>query len=377
MVRQIARIALSAILIACCSSALAQRPPAIIPVSADTVVDRLPKGYAALMPPATALQPKALLAHVQQLLETSARTGDFRLAARAEALLSRFPADEDDAAVLFARAYTAQHRHDFATAISLLDEVIALNPRDGEARLSRAQVQLVQGRLDLARSDCAALLGINSADGLLCTASLALRRGDTGSAASLLDRRLAQSATVGETDLYVLRLRAEVAARAGRPDADGWFRRALKIDPSDVRTLAAYARFLRSKGRNSEVEELLASHIDNDGLQLQRTLAASSTNPVLAEMLAGRQAKRYRLAHSLGTQPELRDEAELMLVMDQPGAGLGLALKNFDTQRDFEDVDLLVRAARAADRPDALLPMQKWAAEQQLEVPHVNGKADP
>lgn len=355
-------------------AAFAQRPPAIVPDDPQTLVETLPRGYAALMPTAAPLTPAQILPQVQQLLGTSARTGDFRLAARADALLSRFPSTDRNRNVLAARAYTAQHRHDFAAALSLLDELIALDPRDGEARLSRAQIQLVQGRLRMARNDCTALLGIDIADGLLCTASLSLRKGDTAAAASLLERWLAQSAPGGESQRYALTLRAEVAGRAGVPGADAWYKRALALAPDDVRTLAAYARYLRGAGRNAEVEALLAAHADNDGLQLQRTLAASAAGSPLAVPLAQSQARRYRLAHSVGTQPEMRDEAELMLLRHQSEPALALALANFKTQRDYEDVDLLVRAADAAGRPEALDPMRQWAAAEQLAMPPTSGR---
>lgn len=92
-----------------------------------------------------------------------------------------------------ARAYTAQHRHQFDAAAGLLDRVIHDQPRDAEARLSRAHILLVQGHLDRARHDCTVLaFGVDASSGQLCTAALALRSGDHGAAARLLDRWLAQ-----------------------------------------------------------------------------------------------------------------------------------------------------------------------------------------
>ena len=359
-----------ALLLTMAFPALAQRPPAIVPAGPGVVVEKLPRGYAALMPARATTTPAAPLAQVQQLLATSARTGDFRLAARADAILSRLPANDKRPAVLGARAYTAQHRHDFAGALRLLDQLVAADPRDGEARLSRAQVQLVQGRLDFAHADCTALLGIDVDNGLLCAASLDLRRAEYGSAARLLDLWLGKGRMEDGNRRYALVMRAEAATRAGDGAADSWYRRALRMDTGDVRTLAAYARYLRASGREREVEALLSSHPDNDGLQLQRVLAAYRLDPVRAAPLVRAQSARYALAHALGTQPEMRDEAEfLLMVRQQPAAALTLALKNFETQRDYEDVDLLQRAAQAADRADALLPLQTWAAKQKVALP--------
>ncbi|HJW46119.1 MAG TPA: hypothetical protein VJ484_06480, partial [Lysobacter sp.] len=225
------------------ASTRGQRPPAVVPSDANVVIERLPPGYARLMPAAyvaasVATSPSSMT-RIQQLLATAARTGDARLAARAESMLAGFPLATRDPNVLRARAYSAQHRHDFAGAVRQLDTLMAGNPRDGDARLARAQINLVRGHLDQARADCAALvLGVDAGRGLLCVAMLALRTGDYSTAARAADRWLHDSARHDESWRYALRLRAEIAARAGDADADARFRRALAAAPDDVRTLA-------------------------------------------------------------------------------------------------------------------------------------------
>jgi len=83
--------------------------------------------------------------------------------------------------------------------------------------------------------------------------------------------------------------------------------------------------------------------------------------------LADSLGQRYTDAHAVGTVPELREEAEYLLTLRGNAAGaLTLALRNFETQRDVEDVSILRRAAIAAKRPDALLPLQAWAQSEQI-----------
>ncbi|MEO6264794.1 MAG: tetratricopeptide repeat protein, partial [Luteimonas sp.] len=267
------------------SLVLAGKPPAIVPGDPALILERLPSGYAALEPSASG-KPAPPLTHAVQLLTIASRTGDARLAARADAMLSRFPANDDSPAVLRARAFSAQHRHDFAAALQLLDKLITKDPRDGDARLSRIQLQLVQGRLDRARSDCGSLaLGVDSDLGLLCAAAISLRTGNTDAAAAMTDRWLAGAKTDPETRRYVLVMRAEIASRAGSADADQWFQQALALAPGDVRTLAAYARHLRATGRNRAVLTLLTDASNNDGLQLQRALAALAAHDPSAPAL--------------------------------------------------------------------------------------------
>ena len=166
-------------------------------------------------------------------------------------------------------------------------------------------------------------------------------------------------------------MRAEAAARAGEVAiADGWFKRALAMVPQDVRTLAPYARHLRATGRPGQVAALLADGPDTDGLHLQRALAAHEAGQPDAPRLAAAQARRYALAERTGAEPELREQAEFVLVHGgDPARALDIALRNFKDQRDVEDVEILRRAARAAKRPQALAPMEQWAAAQRIALP--------
>jgi Tfp pilus assembly protein PilF len=349
--------------------ALAQRPPALIPDSMGTVLERLPRGYAALVP--LPLDRPPSMKDVQQLLAMAAGTGDARLATRAEGMLARFPSASTDTNVIKARAFSAQHRHDFSSALRLLDRAIELDPRDGNARMARAQVQLVQGRIDLARNDCAALaLSIDLSQGMICVAAVSLRTGNPARAIRFLDQWLAQERQDPDFRRHVLVMRAEAAALAGAGDSDAWFQKAVAMAPNDVRTLASYARHLRTTGRPAQSLALLSRAPESDGLQLQRALAAHAAGTPEAGALALAQERRYNTAYAAGGEPELRDAAEFRLTLrGDPAGALKLALRNFEDQRDREDVDILRRSALAAGRPDALAPMEAWAESQGLSKP--------
>lgn len=348
------------------ASAQAARPPMVVPRSAAAVLERLPAGYSKLRPVARQALPS--LVDARKLLATSAMTGDSRLAARADAILAKFPGKTNSVELLRLRAFSAQHRHDFGTAVILLDQVVALEPRDGDARISRAQIHLVRGEIKLARADCAALvLGVDSGSAMLCAAALSLRLGNTTAASTFSERWLA---AIPETDprrRFGLVLRAESASRAGDADADAWFDQALRLQPDDVRTLGPYSRHLRASGRPAQVLRLLARAPSSDGMHLERALAAHAAGAPGAATLAQAQARRYQLAHALGSTPEMRDEAEFELVIrGDAQAALALALANFRSQRDYEDVELLRRAAAAAGKPEALAGLEAWARSQQL-----------
>lgn len=348
--------------------ALAQRPPAVVPVRSDTVIGTLPKGYAELVPRAAASRPTVAVA--ERMLATAARTGDARLVARADAILARIPNARPDPALLGARAYAAQYRHDFDAALAWLDEAIRLDPRDPDMRLARAQILLVQGELMRARSECAALaFGVDAERGLICVAAVALREGRYEKAGRLLERWLQRAGGDREARRNVLVMRAEAASRQSAPDADAWFERALASVPGDVRTLAALSRHLRAHGRASEALARLADAPDNDHLLLERALVAQAARSPDAARLADRIARRFSDMRSLGDEPDARDEAQyLLLLRGSPAAALTLAKRNFAEQRDHEDVELLRRSAIAARQPQAWRAVEAWARSQRLPL---------
>lgn len=360
--------------------AAAQRPPLVVPSRGDELVGRLPRGYSKLEPVTESTSGKSLpasadIARIGGLLQAASMTGDARLAARADALLSRHPAAADNPDLLRLRAYSAQYRHDFSGALRLLDRLVALQPRNAAARMSRAEIQLVQGRIDRARADCRALaLGIDADTGLLCAASLALRTGEYAAAGALLERLLDQFPANDPRRSFALLARAEVAARAGDAGADARYRQAMAAAPGDLRTRVSYARYLRGVGRDAQVELLLAGSEQSDTAQLQRTLAAVAAGRGNARLLAAAQARRYATTHALGSQPEMRDEAEFLLVVErQPAQALALALRNFEQQRDHEDVDILVRAAKEAGKPAALDGLRAWQQAQGMSAADIRG----
>lgn len=342
----------------------------------DGVVEKLPRGYAQIEPTGTKSARVPELANIERLLAVSQRTGDARLASRAEAQWLALPPDtRKTARALEVYAVIVQHRHDFAGSIDILRDVLRIEPFRASAILARAQINLVQGRIRQARGDCAQLaLGVDVPGALVCVAALSERTGDYAQARGLVERWLSEPSTNPAYRRYMLVTRAEIAARSGEADPDRWFREALALDPQDVRSLAAYARYLNHARRPGETRALLANAPRTDALQLHDVLAAIALKSPDADRVTRELSSRYALAHSLGTVPELRDEAELLLAIGQAPAALALAERNFETQRDYEDVDLLQRAARAAGKPQAAQRADAWARSESVDLRKAGGQ---
>ena len=266
-----------------------------------------------------------------------------------------------------AKAFSAQHRHDFDLARELLTEVLRRDPTDAGALLSRAQVNIVQGRLKNARGDCVSLaLRVDAGLGTICTAALQLRRADYPSAARLADRWLMGSEASTGLKRFVLMMRGDIASRMKAPEATNFYQQALALDPQDVRTRLAFARHLRRSAQPRKAIAVLESAAASDTVLLQRALAVREAGMPDAQRWGDQLGRRFALARQTGTSTELRDEAEYYLTVRQnPKQGLKLALENFQTQRDLEDEELLEQAAKAMRQPEALQVLRDWEHDQE------------
>lgn len=348
--------------------AVAQRPPAFLPDHGDVVLDTIPASYRALASAGPAATPT--IDDVSRLIDAAQRSGDPRIAARAEAALAHWPGGDAPLEVTLARAWLAQHGHDFSKATALLDEAVGEHPRAVGARFMRAQVNLVQGRIAAARADClaVALAGGND-EARLCAAAIATRLGRHEDAAQLLDRWQSER---GDVEPALIRhgrlMRAEIAARAGE-DAALRFQALLASDPDDAAVLAAYARHLRASGRPDAALQSLRAHRTHDRLLLESALAAHAAGDAEAATLARQIESRYAQAHQLELEPELRDEAEYWLLLGKdPARAYELAKRNATSQRDLEDVALLRAAGAASGVADPLAPLAQWASIEKVPL---------
>jgi hypothetical protein len=340
--------------------ALAERPELEVPTKADEVLLELP--FAGQPIDAAKQDPMALIAH-------AAVTGDVALADRAETLVIRDPARAESSEGLLLRAWAAQHRHEFEAANVLLERLLTREPRHAAALDIRAGIALATGALRRAAGDCARLALIDAARSVLCTAQLERARARPARAAELLQRWLDQGNATSPLRAHGLLLRAELAAMLREPDTETRFLAARGAAPEDLRTLVAYAHWLRQSGRAGDALALLDGRDSPDALLLERALAARAVgDAALAARLTEQLEARHRALRKAGLEPELRDAAELALSLrGDTSAALALARSNFTQQREPEDVALLQRAAAAALAPEALQELAEWREAEGVE----------
>jgi tetratricopeptide (TPR) repeat protein len=181
----------------------------------------------------------------QGYLELGRVTGDPRYSGYAQAALTPWwDLNQPPDAILVLRATLRQRVHQFDAALKDLAEVLARNPRNAQARLTRATVLQVQGAYDAAREDCLALKNLTQE--LTWTACLMSANGVAGKLRESYEQL--RKAVNRQPDVqqgvrgWVLTSLAEMAARAGMPeDAQSHFQTALADDAADNYLLGAYA----------------------------------------------------------------------------------------------------------------------------------------
>jgi tetratricopeptide (TPR) repeat protein len=278
---------------------------------------------------------------------------------------------EPPLAVLILRATLRQRRHNFDDALADLAQVIARQPNNPQAWLSRAVILQVRGDHEAARRSCLPLLRRASAlIATTCIASAASLSGQAKDSYQMLRKVLeGRPSSTAQERLWALTVLAEIATRLGYARAaEAHFKEALSLGLRDTYLLGAFADFLLDEGRAKEVEALLKTDTQPDGLLLRLALAerqlASPQLPSHVQNLSARfAANRMR-----GERLHLRDEARFTLyLLAKPDEALQLAKRNWAVQKEPWDARVLLEAALQAHDPLAARPVLDWLQATRLE----------
>ncbi|MDO8065147.1 hypothetical protein [Janthinobacterium sp. SUN206] len=271
------------------------------------------------------------------------------------------------------RATILQSTHHFAPALQDLDAVIAQQPQNGQAWLTRATVLTVQGDYAQATASCARLSALTTQlVTVTCLASIASVTGRAASSERLLDLTLQRSAGAApELDSWAVTLLAEMATRRGEAAlAEARYTTALARQPRDSYLLGAYADFLLDRQRPQEVAKLLKEQQRIDALLLRYALALQALPGQQAAFLAAKAelAARFNAAMQRGDTVHQREQARFALFLQQDvPAALQLAQKNWAIQKEVPDMRILLEASVAARNYAAAQPVLAWIAAHGVE----------
>lgn len=207
-----------------------------------------------------------------------------------------------------------------------------------------------------------------------CIAAARGLAGDAADALAELDAALAAHPGVPvATLLWSHGVAAELAQRLDRAAAARQhFEEALHsmtaANTTDPGLLASYADFLLDQGEYRQAQALLAPYQRQDSLLLRLTLAERALGlagdaavAAAADEHARRLELRFQEMRERGDKSHLREQAmfELGVRGDAPRA-LQLIEQSWAFLREPIDARLYLRAAVAAKKPDAVLPVREW-----------------
>ncbi|MDN2701059.1 MULTISPECIES: hypothetical protein [unclassified Janthinobacterium] len=271
------------------------------------------------------------------------------------------------------RATILQSTHHFGPALQDLDAVIAQQPQNGQAWLTRATVLTVQGDYAQATASCARLSALTTQlVTVTCLASIASVTGRAASSERLLDLTLQRSAGAApELDSWAATLLAEMATRRGEAAlAEARYTAALARQPRDSYLLGAYADFLLDRQRPQEVVKLLKEQQRIDALLLRYALALQALPGQQTAFQAAKAelAARFNAAMQRGDTVHQREQARFALFLQQDvPAALQLAQKNWAIQKEVPDMRILLEASVAARNYAAAQPVLAWITAHGVE----------
>jgi predicted Zn-dependent protease len=360
----------------------AARAEPYLPQQPDQVLEHLPSGSTANLIrklrerqerlAGKSADPAHAAALAREFIELGRREADPRYYGYARAALSAWwDQPQPPAEVLLLRATLRQNRHEFAAALADLDSLLGRQPGNAQGWLTRAVILAVQGRPRAALDSCIPLTRL--VDRLLaatCMGHALSLQGRAEQAYRLIREGLADapSAEPGNR-LWALTTLAEIALRQGWNDAaERHFQQALALGERDVYLLTIYADFLLDRDQPERVGELLADETRIDALLLRLAMAKRRLGLEDWRSLADEYAARLDAVRRRDGNGHPGDGARFLLALrDRPEAALELASTNWRLQREPNDALLLLRAALAAGRPDAALPVRNWLAVSGLE----------
>ena len=303
---------------------------------------------------------------------------DPRACGRAEAALGPWIGAEDPPPdVLLLRGLLRQTNHLFDAALADLSRVLAVQPDNAQALLTRAVVHEVRAEYALARQDCGlARVHIGQAAAVACLAGASSLTGHAATTLTALKISDSDPTSPEAERLWALTVEGEVASRLGRNgEAEDAFKRARAIAPDDSYLLGAYADLLLDLGRPREAAAMLAGRTRIDPLLLRLAEAEERLGAPNPSHVA-RLALSFETSRRRGDIVHEREQARFTLhVQHQPQEALTIARSNWRVQREPADARILMEAALAAKRPAAAAAALAWYRENGVEDLAIAGLA--
>jgi tetratricopeptide (TPR) repeat protein len=304
-------------------------------------------------------------------IEQGRSEGDPRFLGQAQAVLSPWWNEPSPPpAALLLRATIRQNAHEFDQALADLDRVLALQPTNAQAWLTKAAILQVQARYDEARRACQRLARLAAPHVLVgCLGDIAGMTGESAKSRELLRAGLSDPRLAGRERIWIATILAETSMRIGAiREAEQYFAEAFKVGIKDQYLLGAYADFLLDHGRYHEVVSLVQHETKADGLLLRLAIAEQALDLPVSKRHVSELAGRFAANRERGTATHVREEARFTLILQQDAhRALPLAQANWSVQREPADARILLESALAGKNRAAAQPAIDWLKANHVE----------
>jgi tetratricopeptide (TPR) repeat protein len=303
-------------------------------------------------------------------IERGRSEGDPRLLGQAQAIRTPWWNEPiPPVSTLLLRATIRQNAHEFEQALADLDQVLAVQPTNAQAWLTKASILQVQARYDEARRACQRLARLAASHVLLgCWSDIGGLTGQSTKSQELLRTALSNPGLSGRERIWLTTIQAETAARTGAiREAEQSFSEAFKVGIKSQYLLSAYADYLLDQRRYQDVISLLRSEMRADGLLLRLALAEQALELPVFQNHTAELAARFAAGRERGMTVHVREEARFTLaLLHDAGRALPLAETNWSVQREPADARILLECALADKNRAAAQPVLDW-----LSINHV------
>ena len=377
-----------------CSLSLATHAAPYTPKSDSEVVERLPltsdpsvrrveslRKQLAARPEDAALRVEI----ARRYFELAMAQGDPRFVGYASAAIAPLAANSTSADYWLVRGQIQQFSHDFEAALTSLAKASELNPASPEPLSWRTAIFMVQARYVEALAEAERLTPL--AEPLLGIGWKAYVRATTGQLEAAFQEvanavkpapNSAARPPAPELLLWQYTRLADMAWRLQRPElAEDYFKRARQLGLTDQYLLGAYADFLLARQRPAEVLKLLAGWERSDILLLRLALAGKAASDGRATDWAAQLRDRFQAAEQRGDRLHEQEAARFELDIERNTAkALTLATRNYQSQKEPRDAEILLRAALAANQAKAAQPALAWLRNSRYEDPLIGKLAE-
>lgn len=281
---------------------------------------------------------------IRQLVRDFRRTGDDRYLDAAWNMVGNDLTGADPHMLVDA-ATVAQARHEFETALSLVDRALDIAPYNDQAWLLRASIQLVRGEIDQASRACRELQYSSLLVAMTCNARVAIARGDNEAALRNLTAVLAAPTVDASPEwrAWALSVAGDAAASIDADRAVSYYEQSLTlIESTQVRS--ALVDMLLAADRLADAKHVLEAGSHALPLDIRRMIVARRSG----DESRGKQIAiaDHEFRHWIADKDWLhaREMARFYLdVLDRPELARRLARINLTIQREREDLRLAER----------------------------------